>query len=419
MISSVRPPSVIPSAAMLAVLGVPVLAGNVLVVDASGGGDHTSIQVAIDVAVDGDTILVKSGTYENFRIDDKTVAVVADTGAHVNVTNTVRIENLAIHRDALLVGLRVVDYPGGGMDAGLRARINHGSVRVDGCRLTSLGYLGNGARVEGSRDVVIAGSELRSGTQVYPGDALRLTVFGESRAAVYDSWLRGGDSTGATDEQSCARPDGGDGADVRSPTFLFAAGSALFGGDGGESSAGGKLGCACGGDGGRGGNGVNAFGGSVALLDNRYHGGAGGPCRPGSCPRCQDGWPGQDVVGNATFFEGRARQLVVGNPQREGSTILVEARGLPGDQVYLFLSQETGYRYLPGLRGVQVTGRSGPSTFLGRIPRSGILVKPFPIPDLGPGVESTTIHLQAVHRAISGAWTLGSPVSLVVLDRAF
>ena len=41
---------------------VPASAAT-LVVDLNGGGDYTDIQSAIDVAADGDTVLVKPGEY--------------------------------------------------------------------------------------------------------------------------------------------------------------------------------------------------------------------------------------------------------------------------------------------------------------------------------------------------------------------
>lgn len=74
------------------------LGGNVVVVDASGGGSYTQIQPAIDAVNNGDKILVKTGTYAPFTVDDKDLAVLADYGADMHVTGTVRVRNLSRDR---------------------------------------------------------------------------------------------------------------------------------------------------------------------------------------------------------------------------------------------------------------------------------------------------------------------------------
>src|SRR5688572_7456427 len=51
---------------------------DVVYVDASGSGQYTTIQPAVDAAVDGDVILVRSGTYPGFTIDQRRVFVIAD-----------------------------------------------------------------------------------------------------------------------------------------------------------------------------------------------------------------------------------------------------------------------------------------------------------------------------------------------------
>jgi hypothetical protein len=77
-----------PAVAVIAILATTSSA-SVLVVDASGGGGYTQIQAAVDAAVDGDTILVKSGSYRSFRVGDRELAIVGDTGRDVRVVGSI------------------------------------------------------------------------------------------------------------------------------------------------------------------------------------------------------------------------------------------------------------------------------------------------------------------------------------------
>ncbi|MCB9920136.1 MAG: hypothetical protein H6832_17175 [Planctomycetes bacterium] len=70
----------IPSSAFSLVLGFvalnasPLRAQHVFVVDANGGGSHTNVQAAVDAAVDGDWILISTGTYtEHVKIEGKSL----------------------------------------------------------------------------------------------------------------------------------------------------------------------------------------------------------------------------------------------------------------------------------------------------------------------------------------------------------
>lgn len=69
----------------LVLLVASVRGQGVLVVDAGGGGDHLSIQAAVDAAMEGDVVLVRQGSYTSFRILGKGISVVADRGALVTV----------------------------------------------------------------------------------------------------------------------------------------------------------------------------------------------------------------------------------------------------------------------------------------------------------------------------------------------
>lgn len=69
-----------------ALVTAPLLVAQAtLIVDARGGtGVFTEIQLAVDAATNGDTILVRRGDYSGFRIRAKAITLSADAGARVN-----------------------------------------------------------------------------------------------------------------------------------------------------------------------------------------------------------------------------------------------------------------------------------------------------------------------------------------------
>ena len=77
--------------ALLASLAGPARAG-VLVVAPTGA--YTTIQAAVDAAVDDDVILVKSGTYPSFVVRGKSLVIAEDAGHTVLVDGAIRIGNI-------------------------------------------------------------------------------------------------------------------------------------------------------------------------------------------------------------------------------------------------------------------------------------------------------------------------------------
>lgn len=117
-------------AALLAL--APYAAGGVLVVDLAGGGDYLQIADAIAAAADGDTILVKPGTYAvGYVISGKGLTLVADQGADVLLYSPFlgplvsTIENLQPDQTVVIRGI----------DGPLNLQSNLGAVRVEDCQL--------------------------------------------------------------------------------------------------------------------------------------------------------------------------------------------------------------------------------------------------------------------------------------------
>ena len=67
-------------------LTAPVVA-DVHVVDATGGpgSDFTSIQAAVNAAADDDVVLIRTGSYVAFTIDNVSLSVLADSGSTVSI----------------------------------------------------------------------------------------------------------------------------------------------------------------------------------------------------------------------------------------------------------------------------------------------------------------------------------------------
>src|SRR5262245_45172512 len=84
--------------------------GQVLVVDAAGGpgSDFTDVPSAVSAAVDGDVLLVRSGSYLvdelAIALDGKGLTLVADSGASVAV-GSLDVQDLPAGHFTLLQGL--------------------------------------------------------------------------------------------------------------------------------------------------------------------------------------------------------------------------------------------------------------------------------------------------------------------------
>jgi hypothetical protein len=416
--------------------------GRVLVVDDGGGGAYTDIQSAVDESTHGDTVLVWSGTYPGFNVVNKAIAVIADAGEVVQVNGTVQVRNLAVDRDVLLGRLRITGATGGlaYQGTGLYLKNDLGSVRVQGCDLQAAAPH-PGALVEGSLDASF--NDCRSyggdGGCLYLSDATAgagVSVAGSS-VAVYFGELRGG----AGGMWGC---DGCPGASaLSSPTssFLHAAGVVLNPGDGANANDNcvgtNDWNSTC--DGGDGGHGVELqLGASFGEVHtfwgfhNAYGGSSGGTAGFGMCGcglhvSCygEDGGQGlnihqgsNDVVQSST--QDSPLLGATPNPVREQATVQLSFLGSPNSTVLLAVSERTGFRPRLG-QGVQHVPLNSPSLFqiVGSSNGAGQLQAAWPIPDLGPGVQTRTVYLQPLFIDSSGGYTWGAPVGLVLLDGAF
>jgi len=416
-------------------LAVPALAGNVLTVGGAGGS-FADIQSAVVAAADDDVILVRAGTYPGFVIEGKSLAVVADTGAIVDVDSQVVVRNVSSGHRVVLAGLRVV-RPGTNTTSFLDAVNVLGSLRLISCELgrsiaSSSGPTAqNGVSLLGCADVAIVGCTLqgRNGPAgVYPsatgGSGLEVHV---TQVAVYDSRCTGGD--GGTGLPGEVGGNGGTGCALFSgATFLFASGSTFEGGDGADGFSATSCLDPAASDGGPGGDGIrNLFGSfpTVALLDTNAAGGSGGAGGSDACgPHAFDGSPGSpiDLLPGSVFTQlaGTARRAAMRVPVREATVVPVVLTGVPGELAYLTEWNDAGFLYIPLYGGVRLERapllRRIP---MGIVPPSGTLASTLTIPSLPPGIQARTYFLQAYFVDPTNAVRLGSAFGQVVLDSSF
>src|SRR4030095_10130842 len=116
----------------LAVIAQHAIAQNVLVVAPTSGPGvfSTQIQPAVDAAANGDLILVKTGNYLGFAIDGKSLVVIADLGASVNVMGNVAVSNLSSNQR---VQVARVGVSSSGAAGGFLFDNDAGPVWVEGC----------------------------------------------------------------------------------------------------------------------------------------------------------------------------------------------------------------------------------------------------------------------------------------------
>ncbi len=422
---------------------------SVIVVSSSGGGQFTNLQMAVDSAADGDTLLVKAGGYSSFTVDAKGLSVVADTGAAVTVSGSVVVQNLAANQNVVLAGLTVTGVTTTSMDntpgVALLATANAGALRVDACSLTGAKGYGNHylpgpncgyqcccpvnhasgwdgvLLAQNSGGIGFVGCTIVGGNAANAADGCDCgtgvpggvgVLLASTRVALYDCAIVGGRGGNAGDHAS----DGAAGCrayPTPSACGLFASGTSFTGGRGGDgvdlffSYAG------------NGGPGIYAdLTALVQLLDCTTQGGAGGI----SCG-VPNGQPGQPTAGTSAPFLFNNTRLVFNAPTtvRENTDYPASFAGQAGEHVYLYMADSTGFRPSAPWEGVLVTHKSASNQAvyaldMGTIPQGGVLNTVLNLSDVA---SARTLYLQAFSINAQGNKKLGSFAATVVLDSSY
>lgn len=407
---------------------------NVLVV--GPGQTYTTIQAAVNAAADGDTILVKPGTYTaSVQIIGKGLTIAGDGPTRPSIPNGIKIKDLPAGHTVVLQRLQQT-Y------GALFCLHDSGEMRFEGCDFTgpsnfldSYAYWGHhagallvectgAAAFEGCRLKGVDGADNASGYGYGdPSAGAGLWVRG-TRVAVYDCTLIGGNAGDSLDGQY----DGGDGAHLVTPadtlpTFLSASGSSFTAGNGGDTFEDLIFGLAREGDGG---HGLNLDASTAAWrIDCTFTPGVHGHWH--TCPPVHYG-----VDGSATFGAGylstfnqpgvamSATSLV-----REGNTITLTFQGEPGAELYLMFAPRPTFLPLPSARGVVLARARRPVLQLQPITPTVVLdgngygTATLTAPVLDTGESARTSYVQVYRLNANGSSTMGGFAPLTVLDSIY
>jgi hypothetical protein len=401
-------------------LTAPANAQAVIIVDIAGGpgSDATTLQGGIDLALDGDIVLVRSGNYDEFVIAGKSVTVAADSGASAGVQGFSEVSGVPAGGRVVLSGLRLIPSPT--TWSTLELSNNAGAVWIDDCAFRGFSFPFGGPLpaidIIGCDQVSISGGDFDSLAQsIGSTDGVAAVRVASSAVVIADSDLAGGDGADGG-FGFIAGYAGGPGLEVNSGEVLVT-GSSLSGGPGGQGSAQ-EVVIPCG-PGGPGGPGLELGAGApaVRLRSVTLTGGAGGP--PGTGVGCNNGPPGpqQSVAsGSVTPLLGPARSLDADRVLREGDPLTVTLQGAPFENTWWVVSATPAF--VSDVFGGSNFLVGDPFVFfpLGPTDGTGQLVLNHTLNSLHPAIVGVTVHQQVFFTSAPGQFVGSGGRSVVLLD---
>lgn len=409
------------------------------------GGAGNALQLAIDSANDGDTILVHNGSFSAIQIMGKALTIVSEPTLSTTVQG-LTIANTATPQATTITGLRVSTPAYGGnppIPECILIDQCAGSVRLEAVNASVAAPNGRPAlRTQASADVALFQCSLRgSGGLQTPVLAFLLPPYGEgvratqSRIAAYECAITGGSGMDGFTQDPCGGPftwfnnAGAPGVALDAASTWFSSGGTIQGGNGGNGV---PARCSCflgnlipGSNGAAGGAGIdNAAGSSVWLLGTTVGAGAGGA---GGLPATCSGTPGgagtAGVAGPPSTnpistLTGTRVQLAGPSVVRAGQALQLTLRGSPGDVAWLGLSFEGRWVPLFSSSGVVLIGPSGRRGLVGVFPASGMLNVSLPTAIATPGAQSSQWRLQSFANSPGGT-QFGAGWEVTVLDQSF
>ena len=432
--SPIALPAVARLVALLLMASAPALAADVIVVDAAGGGDATSIGAGINLASDGDVVLVRPGVYNglflSFGITGKSLTVVGDTaGGGEVVAPGLNIFDLPADGLVVVRGVTLEPHPNSTIGRNILVDDCAGLVLLQDVESVGLaGHPGFFPAVEpgftslraiGSDAVVAVDCTFEGGMgfdtepgETSAGSAGQGLFVSTGNLALYGCDVRGGDGGSDLLHGNGGRP-GATGLSAAA-AYVYATGGSIAGGDAGDGGVFGQTHI-----GGSGGVGVLVSAQAlVRVVDVTPMGGAGGLPDGGGVP----GPDGADFVednGRVVDYAGAARRLELPALLREGEAGTLGVSGVPGDLVGVFVSATGLGLPLSGPTGTFVPGEPlvGPFVF-GPLPAGGQVDLPFSVPTL-PGVDGLVLLAQGYVLAQDGSERLTNPSALAHVGAGF
>lgn len=191
----------LPSIASFFLLATTLAAQRTWVVDASNGPGttHTDLPPAIAAAADGDTILVRAGSYSQFTTN-KALRILGRTGASVaikdqKVQQAVQISGIGAGKTFVLKGLRVVGWRFRAPREAIRISNCAGLVHLDrlvipaACRTVLVRTCHSGIRIIRCTQVMISDSSVQALDPVF-ADGSTVSIC-RSKLTAEDSKLQG------------------------------------------------------------------------------------------------------------------------------------------------------------------------------------------------------------------------------------
>ena len=407
---------------------------DLLVVDASGGGDFTSLDAAVLAANGGDTLLLRTGSYTEATVVGTSLALVAEVGANVRIDSLI-VRQLAPGQEVLLRGL---EFEAQNFRPTCTLRQNGGLVRVEDCEFLGRdGFQfspgeeahpdgGPALLVEQCTGVTLVDTLVRGGrgaplededSEFSTGDGAVGLAAVLSNVAFLGGRVEGGRGGSVFDTTPVTGGAGGDAATIVSGT-LFVAGTEVFGGGGGSGECDGLfIFCS---SGGRGGAGLVLDGGATGTLRGAdLQGGTGGTDGDfsGSGP---DGLP-LELVGGATSTEllPAPQFLRANSPVREGANLVLDLAGVPGELAFFQVGATQVQGLFPELAGPLLVGTPVLTQLAGLLDGAGELQLALGVPDLLAPGTAATVHVQGVFYDLgTDEFRLGSASAVTLLDAA-
>ena len=414
--------------AALAMLAAPARAG-VLVVDASGGGEFTSLPLALAGAQDGDTVLVRPGNYvvpvSPPVVVDRSLTIAGD-GTGPVFTGPIKVIQNVPGKRVVLRNLVASAQGFNNLFEGLS--VQGGDVLAEDCSfqghdgMVSIGGTAGfaGARVDSGHLVLVRCTVTGGrGTDTFFPYVPNGTRGGDgvqafARVSIYGSTILGGDGGDFVGFGGAQGTGGVGGAGVWGELCsVFLGGTTAQGGDAGDGDliTQSPLDYA----GGDGGTLVGPC--DLRVVGTLFVGGAGGQIAGGGIG--QTGSSLNAIFSTVIEYPGPYRSYQLGPATPEGSSVQLDYAGVQGDLVLLFVALSPAGAPLPGKQGVWHLGTPllGPYLFGPVSAADGTLSLSILVPagGLTPDV-AVLLYEQAFVKPANGPALLSSPSTHLVVD---